>query len=91
MQLPRGPQRVARLSAPPRVLLPAPFRNSQRIAVDDSPDRDGRDRNGDDGSGRIKFSSLRGKLKAPGIETGPLFRPVAKGGKGVPISRWPAP
>ena len=28
--------------------------------------------------GRIKFSSLRGKLTAPGIETGPLFRPIAR-------------
>lgn len=54
MQLPRGPQRVARLSAPRRVLLPAPFRNLQRILVDDSPDGGGRDHNGDDGSERVR-------------------------------------
>ena len=32
-------------------LARAPFRNSQRMPVDDSPDRDGRDENGDDGNG----------------------------------------
>jgi hypothetical protein len=48
------PQRVARLSAPRRVLLPAPFRNLQRILVDDSPDGGGRDHNGDDGSERVR-------------------------------------